>query len=392
MVGPPAIAGMLMCGGLQRALRFRTSLFWIGFAVWMVLAIPFSTWPGGSLKIVMTVLRTELPMYFVVAGVVVTWAECKTLMRVIAAAAILPILSSRLFAQDHERLMLDFGTASNANDLAAHILLVIPFLLYEAFTNTSKFLRLAALGTVGFGLFIALNTASRGALVSMVVATLFFLFRSTRRQKFAILMLVPVAAVGLLSMLSSNTLTRLLSFSESGENVSEEAIGSSQSREYLLRKSIEFTVKNPLFGVGPGQFATQEGVASREEGQRGNWHDPHNSYTQISAECGLPAALFQLAAIASAFFALNRLWGESRKRNDTEVATIVQCLLLSFVVYGVAAAFLNLGYRYYFLVLTALVVAVTGAVYRDRWRPTVRVATPAPVPPAGAARRPALRT
>jgi O-antigen ligase len=376
LFGPPAIAGMLMTGGVQRTFRSRTALYWAGFFGFMILAVPFSTWPGGSLGVVKTVLRTELPMLFVVAGVAMTWQECRTMIRVIAAAGILPIVSSQLFARDHERLMLDFGAAANANDLAAHLLLVLPFLLFEVFTHKNKFFRLAAFGMVLFGLLAVLTTASRGALVAIVVTCVVFLFRSSRRQRFGLVMLAPVGAMAMLSMLSSETVIRLLSFSEDSEEFSEEAIGSSQSREYLLRRSIEFTLYNPLFGIGPGQFATQEGNASREEGMRGNWHDPHNSYTQISSECGLPALLFQLAAIVSTFLILNRLWVESLKRKDSEVAAAAQCILLSLVAYGVACTFLSLGYKYYFLVLSGLTMALANALYLERWR---RLPAPAPV-------------
>ena len=57
--------------------------------------------------------------------------------------------------------------------------------------------------------------------------------------------------------------------------------GSAQQRWALLIRSLELSVKHPLFGVGPGQFEELSGV----------WHQTHNSFTQLSAEAGVPALL-----------------------------------------------------------------------------------------------------
>jgi len=62
-------------------------------------------------------------------------------------------------------------------------------------------------------------------------------------------------------------------------NHGTEASLSAQQRKELLFKSLKVTVRHPLFGVGPGNFEVVSGA----------WDVTHNSYTQISAEGGIPA-------------------------------------------------------------------------------------------------------
>src|ERR1035438_10159983 len=85
---------------------------------------------------------------------------------------------------------------------------------------------------------------------------LFFLWRAPARQKVALLLLGPIAACVFLVAVPGTIWDRIRSFS-SGPSI--EAVESFESRRYLLDKSIEYTIKFPLFGVGPGQFASYEG-------------------------------------------------------------------------------------------------------------------------------------
>jgi hypothetical protein len=84
LFGIPAIIGVVAAGGLRRAFRGRPAYYWAGFAIWMFLAIPFSSYRRGSAELLLTYLRTDLIMLFVTGGLAVTWRECKQLMYAIA--------------------------------------------------------------------------------------------------------------------------------------------------------------------------------------------------------------------------------------------------------------------------------------------------------------------
>jgi O-antigen ligase len=358
--GPPAILGMFLCGGVAQTMKARPAFLWVGFVVLLFMAVPFSSWPGGSAKTVMAFGRSELPMLFVVAGLTRTWSECKTVMRVIATACLFSISLGRIFIDaDQDRLALSFGTIANSNDYAGHLLLMLPFLLFVGFTTQKLIVRLVCIGAVLYGVALVLQTGSRGAALAVVAATLLFLVRGSTRQRAGLMLLIPAGLIALLVVLPETTRTRLMSFSKSESGVSKEALESSESREYLLKQSIIFTFTHPVFGVGPGQFSSYEGGLRTEEGARGSWHETHNSYTQISSECGIPAALCYLAAIFTTFAMLNRFWHNARRLGNSEMITAAFCLMLAMTAYCTAITFLNFGYRFYLLAISGLVIAMT---------------------------------
>ena len=70
VAGIPAFAGTVLCGGIQRSFRAKPTFFWLGFAIWMLLAIPTATWRGAALlTTVLPYWRTDLLMLFMVRRV-----------------------------------------------------------------------------------------------------------------------------------------------------------------------------------------------------------------------------------------------------------------------------------------------------------------------------------
>src|SRR5215469_16329551 len=108
VIGLPAILAVFAKKGLRDTLRKAPALFWLGFGLWLVIATPWSIWKGGSTHAFVNYFRSEL------------------MMQALAAAAVVSLAVSRLFASTADtRLDLEFGTVANANDFAAHLLLVL---------------------------------------------------------------------------------------------------------------------------------------------------------------------------------------------------------------------------------------------------------------------------
>jgi O-antigen ligase len=57
---------------------------------------------------------------------------------------------------------------------------------------------------------------------------------------------------------------------EMGGAMAESAVTSTQSRKQLLRHSLIFTMKHPLFGVGPGMFEVADDAYMKALGLRGD--------------------------------------------------------------------------------------------------------------------------
>jgi O-antigen ligase len=367
LVGPPAFLGVLLTGGLRRAFRLRTAYFWLALTVWLFVDIPFSSWRGGSVDTVSGFVKLQLPILFVMAGLPMTWKETRTMILAISLAGLVSLLSGRFFMQyDMEgRLSLTTGTISNANDFAAHLLLLLPFVLFVSLLPSKpKVFRIACLLVLPYGLYLILSTASRGAEVAMAVAFLFVLWRATPTARIITILAVPILAVALFVALPQSVLNRLKTFSTSSEQLSgsaAEAAESADSRNYLFNRSLEFTFEHPIFGVGPGQFSSFEGKTSRDAGLHGVWQQPHSIFTQISSECGIPAFLFFVCALVSTFRTLLRVQTQALRYQLHEISRAAFCVLLGMSGFLTAAAFLNLGYLFYLPALGGLAIAMHAA-------------------------------
>lgn len=364
----PAILAMIASGGLRRCFRGRPAYYWVAFGCWMWAAVPFSTWPGAAFNSCFEYWRSNLMMLFLVGAMVEEWKDVRKVMNVVAAAAVVNILCSRFLQMDAgERMGVALGSIGNPNDYAAHLILVLPFLLWVVLSGKA-ILRIAALGFIGFGLYAVLATSSRGALLALAVDVVAWLLLGSGRQKIALAVIVPIAAMALVATIPASSSRRLMAIWLSSANSAEsaEAMESSNAREYTLRTSIRYTFQYPVFGVGPQQFSLYEGSNERTAGTHGYWHDTHNSFTQASSECGIPGFIFFAGGILSTVLLLLKTLREARKRPDCkDIATAVFCLMLGMIGFTVAITFLNFAYFFYFPTMAGLAIGVWGAAKRE---------------------------
>jgi len=363
MFGPPPILAVIFCGGLRRTFREKAPRFWLAFAVWMILAVPFSAWKGGSFTEAMSYVRTDFIMLPIMAGLATNWADCKKLIQAIAWAAVFDVaIAYLLFGTRSDRLRLNWqGSVANSNDFAAHLLLILPFVLFIVLKpGTRTLVRLFLTGTIILGILAILRTASRGALLAIVVTLVFLLLTGSARQRITVGVTAIVVTLVLITLLPADTWNRLTDFSESSQN-SDISI-STDVRRNLLRESIVLTLENPLFGVGPFQFINYGNDAKTGQTNDYAWRGTHNSYTQISSECGLPALGFYLAAIISTFALLAKI--RKRTTPGNEISTAAYCITVGSLAYCTAAFFLNFGYSFEFLAISGLTTAI-GCVVRE---------------------------
>jgi O-antigen ligase len=362
-----SLTGVLLSGGVRRTLASWPTRLWILFGAWLVIAIPFSTWPGDSLNLVSLYLKNELAVMFVTAGLAVTWKEYRRILFVLAVAGLVNELSGRIFSvENSERMDLSFGLIGNANDFACHLLTILPMFLFVFLEAGRSVLRRVVMGgAIAVGLYYVGRTGSRGALVAVATGVVFIFWRSSMRGRIAAAVAVPVLAVVALAVLPADTLQRyatLFSGHSDDEIFTNEAVGSEATRTYLLKTSINLTLTHPLFGVGPGQFANVEGQAARDHGRRGAWQVAHNSYTQASSEAGFPGLLLVVAAVIATFRTLNQIYREARDKPAFRgIASAAFCLMLSLLMFGTASFFLSMVYRFYFPALTGLAVGFAAA-------------------------------
>lgn len=393
--GTPALLAFLFCSGLRRTFREKGPRIWLGFLICMCLSVPFSIWRGGSLHEVQDYVKTEFILLLFLVGLTTGWAECRRIIYAIGAASAFMVgVAAYYMRSGAERLSLKWtGQIGNSNDLAAHLLLTLPFLLFIVLKpNTSKLVRLLFLVPVLMGVFEILRTASRGALIALVVTVLFLLWRGSTKQRIAIGATAIVALAVMIAILPRDTWNRMLSFSDDA-GASQEALLSSNIREHLLRDSIRCTLEHPLFGIGIGQFGYYVAGMSSQMRQA-EWQPTHNSYTEISSECGVPALLFYLAALIWAFRLLARIKQQASGPENGELVTATYVISAGIVAYSVAIFFLNFAYAFQFLLVSGLIEAMWRAMRHSEPSDTKTQPVKAPIPsvPWAKERRPRFAT
>lgn len=362
LVGPPAIIGAMFTGAVRRTLRHRSAYYWMAFFAWMLLAAPFSDWKGGSFHRVFDYSRVNILLLFVVGGLAVKWSEIRQIFYTIAAAGLLNLITARLFMSmvnsDNSRISLTAtGTIGNPNDLAAHFLLVLPFMLFLALDSRRNLLvRIAIIGPIGYGVWVILGTGSRGALIALMGMTVFALWRASMQQRIALLVGGAALAMVIFTALPQVTLNRLATVFGK-EHL--EGDDSAASRSYLFNQSVKFTLQHPIFGVGPDQFSNHEGHTRLAEGKLGSWHATHCTWTQVSSECGIPALIFYVLGLGSALLLVNRTYRTARAEGHIEIANACFCYLLAMVGFLIAMTFLASAYRLYFPVMIGLGIAMS---------------------------------
>lgn len=162
----------------------------------------------------------------------------------------------------------------------------------------------------------SLFSYSRGAMLGMVVGALvalFFLYRQSKRLALAF----GVVGMTLLVLFNPGVIERFKERlpMELGQYATErERAG---SRMMIWRTSLDVIIENPVFGVGPGNFADAYAEAADPSLVRVFTH-AHNDVLNVAAYAGIPTALVFLALW---WFVLRRLYLSAMKWNSDSGAS-----------------------------------------------------------------------
>jgi O-antigen ligase len=287
----------------------------------------------------------------------------------LALACTVNVLSGKFFTLNPDsdsRLSLELGTIGNANDFTAHLLFVLPMVIFVFLISNRGWLRkILCLGVLGYGIYYCAATGSRGGLVAFAAACLFILIRAPGRMRIGALAASAAMFLLVLALLPQSLLQRYGTlFTNDTDDL--EAVQSTAARTHLLRASVQFTIQHPVFGVGPGEFSDYEAANAKSEGRRGAWAVTHNAYTQVSSEAGVPALLFFLAAIVMTFRTFGRVYRTARSRPELRpMAMACFCCQLSLVGFCTATLFLSLAYTMYLPTMSGLALAFSGSLERE---------------------------
>jgi O-antigen ligase len=257
----------------------------------------------------------------------------------------------------------------NEGEFALLIGFVLPFWVFTASTIKNTVLRLTLLGGGSLYLtWLLVNTGTRSAFLGMIPVCILFLARVTMVQRLALIGVGVLFCVGIIGAAPQKILDRLATLSTSATDSSDlsggapssEAAESAAERKQLFRDALVTMVRNPVLGVGPGNFADYRFNVLGQEGTRKSWFPAHDTYMQIGAESGFPGFLLYVSMVLSVFVTLHIV----RKRirpGDPESALLnrmTMCLQSTLLFYAVMSAFQNCDKYPHLFVIAGLAAAL----------------------------------
>ncbi len=380
-----AAAFTFVGGAIPVAFQSRAGKLMLMFGIWLVVCIPFSHWRSSSLTVLTDTFSKSFLVFLMVAGSMTTVIRARRMMMAVAGSAFVAMMIANIFqARIRGRLTMPSGFLANPNDLAQTMLMGMCFMPIFAVGKGP-----AARFGVGFAMFPLLytvfDTGSRAALIVLMVLAAVVFWRAGAGRKVTLLLVFVALGVGLFSV-SHTARTRLETLLGRGSgpptDSDDVARASTTVRTQALSQSLELTIKNPIFGVGPGSFATVAADLSHEDGHRAAWVETHNSYTQVSSEMGIPGILFFSGAIIACLAGLNRVskMAAPHLRNSSLAGT-AYCMLAGLGGFALIAAFVSVAYQFQFSLLIGMSAATVGVLERELRSRKARTVSPVPPQP-----------
>lgn len=375
----------IFSGNAWRGLRSGIGLCWGAFLLWMLLSTPLSVWRGGSAIMLANYIPRAYLEFFYTCAFVTSLRRCRQWMYVQIVSGAALVLTCAAFGRigddpDDSRFRIPHSLFyANSNDLALALLLAISAFLF-LFHGAGRIRKLAGMVGIALAASYAFRTGSRGGVIAAVALGL-LIFLLTRNRSTVAMIGTLVAGVALASGIgggSTSALHRLSLLmsdpSAPARTESDEASVASQAeREELFKTSLRYTLSHPLFGVGPDQFASAVNEEAERTGRHMPWLGTHNTYTQVSSECGIPALIAYLAVMLLSLRSNLRLyWRTCNRAEWSDVAALSRCLLAGTVVFAISAFFFHMAYSAYLPALAGFTVALQAVAAPSEVAPLTR--------------------
>ena len=250
-----------------------------------------------------------------------------------------------------------FGKMYDPNDLAYLLVSLLPFTALFFQGGGKLTAKLLAAVTALISLILIVYTGSRGGLIGLVVLLLLFLFTNINPVKKSV-RIVSFIIIIIFTLSYSDKI-----FTERNSTILNPGEDYNATDEYgrieLWKKGVEFTLKNPLTGVGVTCFPEAIGRDRKQRMVRESWQVVHNAYLQISSEVGLIAFIFFFLMLKESFQVFQtarKIKGD--KTGKTNINIFAGILQIGFITHLVVAAFLAQGYSIIFTLFFAFAAAI----------------------------------
>ena len=302
-----------------------------------LLSIPLALEPIRAFQSLTEFLKVVL-MFVVMVNVVRTEKRLQGLiLLVLLASCVLSVAALSDYAQGNLVLQgrriagLIGGLFSNPNDLALHLVTMIPislalFLGSRGPLRKSLYLICSLLLMVGM-----VATFSRGGFLGFVFVIAFLAWKLARRNRVIFGAVALTLVMTAVALAPSAYRSRLATTSDD----------SATARTDDLKRSILIAARHPLFGVGMNNYILYSNMNKAT----------HNAYTQVAAEMGFAAFLIYCWFLITPFTGLRRIeqaTGKSKRKPPVYYLAIgLQASLVGYMVVSFFASVAYLWYVYY---------------------------------------------
>ena len=242
------------------------------------------------------------------------------------------------------------GLFDNSNDLALHLVTMIPIAFVMALENKNLLRRIIFWATTLLMVAAVIITFSRGGFIALIAMALLLVRKIGRRNKTAAVGALVLGVVFCIAVAPGAYAGRLATIFDSAADIT----GSSSQRTVVLKRSILVALRYPLFGVGLGNFH------HKSEQELGT----HNAYTQVAAETGIAAMVFYIIFLVHPLRKLRMIERELYERNEnSRYYYLAIGLQASLVAYMVASFFAAVAFQWYAYYLVAYAIALRRIYY-----------------------------
>ncbi len=357
----------------------------VAIGAWIVVTIPFSTWPSGSLKVFSDIYVKIILIFALMVTTLTTPKRLRQMTWImvvasgyIAGRAVLDYVRGvNLTEGDRVRGAVG-GIFENPNDLALNLVTFLAptlfFVLYERKASRRLF---AALVAVTMTMAIVCTKSRSGFLGLAAMLTVVAYYAIRARPGFIVAGVFALAIA--VPMMPSSFWDRMTSIVEADQDKT----GSREARIKIMEKGLQVFIENPLTGVGAGQFQNYD---AQDSSGADKWRVTHNVWLQVSTELGLFGLLafgfLVVRAYQASFRTQHLLKGPPRKKGRRPLAEKLEFvteaerqaldmnakgMLAALVGWTVCAFFASVAFNWTFYYVLALVVS-GREVTVGRWR------------------------
>lgn len=235
------------------------------------------------------------------------------------------------------------GQTGNANTIGA-ILLLASFsaiFIFDAFKNI--LIKIIAFVTLVALIIGIIATASRSSTLCITITISFYIIGKLYIKRKYLILLISAIILSLSITAGYNYIMEETFMGKRIENQLAGRDGSTNERTGLIFKGINLAKKNPVIGVGMGNFTNNAGG-----------HYAHNDIIEITATLGIIGLMIYLLLFILLFVKIFKL--QKRKLSDRQRSQLllVQIFLFVFFINGLfKPLFIDLSFMFYLSILIA---------------------------------------